>query len=40
MRIILLILAAYAFVAWNDARAECQRFEPGRHSTADLGLGQ
>lgn len=28
MRVILFILAAYAFAAWNDARAECQRFKP------------
>ena len=28
MRAILLILAAYAFVGWNDANAACQRFKP------------
>jgi len=28
MRVILLILAAYAFVGWNDADAACQRFKP------------
>ena len=28
MRVILLILAAYAFVGWNDANAACQRFKP------------
>ena len=28
MRVILLILAAYAFAAWNDAQAACQRFKP------------
>lgn len=28
MRVILLLLAAYAFVGWNDANAACQRFKP------------
>lgn len=28
MRVILLILAAYAFVGWNDAQAACQKFKP------------
>lgn len=28
MRVILFILAAYAFAAWNDAQAACQRFKP------------
>lgn len=28
MRVILLILAAYAFAAWNDAQAACQKFKP------------
>jgi len=28
MRAILLILAAYAFAAWNDANAACLRFKP------------
>lgn len=27
MRVILLILAAYAFVGWNDAQSACQRFK-------------
>ena len=28
MKAILVILAAYVFVAWNDAQAACQRFKP------------
>lgn len=28
MRVILFILAAYAFVGWNDANAACQQFKP------------
>lgn len=28
MRVILLVLAAYAFVGWNDANAGCQKFTP------------
>lgn len=28
MRVILVILAAYAFAGWNDANAACQRFKP------------
>ena len=28
MRVILLILTAYAFAGWNDANAACQRFKP------------
>ena len=28
MRVILLILAAYAFAGWNDAQAACQKFSP------------
>ena len=28
MRVILLLLASYAFAAWNDAQAACQRFKP------------
>lgn len=28
MKAILVLLAAYAFVAWNDAQAACQRFKP------------
>lgn len=28
MRVILLLLVAYAFVGWNDAQAACQRFKP------------
>lgn len=28
MRVILLILAAYAFAGWNDAQAACQKFNP------------
>ena len=28
MRLALLLFAAYAFAAWNDAQAACQRFKP------------
>lgn len=28
MRVIPLILAAYAFAGWNDAQAACQKFSP------------
>ena len=28
MRVILLILVAYAFAGWNDAQAACQKFNP------------
>lgn len=28
MRLALILFAAYAFAAWNDAQAACQRFNP------------
>jgi len=28
MRLAIILVAAYAFTAWNDAQAACQRFKP------------